>query len=50
MVVDECGCIGYGISAVVLLALTLLFFCCNVCIALYQNMQRPPRALETQLL
>ena len=48
--VETCHCVGYGISAVVLLSLTLLFLGCNVFITIMQNTRRPPRPLETQLI
>lgn len=48
--VDTCHCVGYGISAVVLLSLSLIFMGCNVCIAIVQNNRRPQRPLETQLI
>jgi hypothetical protein len=48
--VEACQCVGYGISAAVLLGLSVLFLGCNVLIAIRQNANRPPRPLETQLL
>ena len=48
--VDSCHCVGYGISAVVLLSLSLLFLGCNIFITIMQNTRRSPRPLETQLI
>jgi hypothetical protein len=50
MAVETCQCVGYGISAVVLLGLAVLFLGCNLFIAMRQNTHRQPRPLETQLI